>query len=132
MAGKPVSCLPISMISVKHASKALTVSHTCRLTGTYVHTMGVIISRDISKFTAIFLAFLIVFSGSFYLSLRYDTSTVLFDGNGTLVSGRGINSDQRSLHGEGMLLHEVFYTGLRSLLESGSVLTYFKSGGGLR
>ena len=94
--------------------------------------MGVIISRDISKFTAIFLAFLIVFSGSFYLSLRYDTSTVLFDGNGTLVSGRGINSDQRSLHGEGMLLHEVFYTGLRSLLESGSVLTYFKSGGGLR
>ena len=27
MAGKPVSCLPISMISVKHASKALTVSH---------------------------------------------------------------------------------------------------------
>lgn len=106
--------------------------HARRLTGTYVHTMGVIISRDISRFTAIFLAFLIVFSGSFYLSLRYDTSAVIFDGNGTLVSGGGINSDQRSLDGEGSLLHEVYFTGLRSLLESGSVLTYFESGGGFR
>ena len=79
-----------------------------------------------------FLTFLIIFSGSFYLSLRYDTSAILFDGNGTLVSGGGINSDQRSLDGDGMLFHEVFYTGLRSLIESGSVLTYFENGGGFR
>ena len=104
----------------------------CRLTGTYVHTLGVIISRDISKFTAIFLAFLIVFSGSFYLSLRYDDSVISFDVNGTLVSGRGINSDLRSLDGEGRLLHEVYFTGLRSLVESGSVLSYYGSDGGFR
>ncbi len=94
--------------------------------------MGVVISRDISRFTAIFIAFLIVFSGSFYFSLRYDTSPVLFDGNDTLVSGRGINSDQRRLDGEGKFLYDVFYIGLRSLLESGSVLKYFESSGGFR
>ena len=94
--------------------------------------MRIILSGDISRFLLVFMGILATFSGSFYLSLRYDDSAIVFDKNGTLVSGSGLNSDQRNLTGEGKEYYEVLYTGLRSFLETGSVLAYFGSNGGFR
>ena len=85
--------------------------------------------RDITKFVLIFLVALITFTGSFCLSLRYDDSAVFYK-NGNSFSGSGFNSDQRNLTGEGDVYHEVLFTGMRSFIESGSVLTYYGEGGG--
>ena len=107
-----------------------TLFESCRATGIYIYALVIILLRDVSKFVLIFLGNLILFTGTFYLSLRYDDS--VFDKNGTLVSGGGLNSDQRNLTGEGREYYEVLFTGLRSLIESGSVLTYYSSNGGFR
>ena len=78
----------------------------------------------------VFLIMLAIFSGAFYLSLRYDDTSVILS-NSTLPGG-GVNSDQRGLDGEGQLLHEVYFTGLRVLIEAGSALSYYGANGSLR
>ena len=80
----------------------------------------------------IFLISLAIFSGAFYLSLRYDDSLVTLPGSNTTSPGGGVNSDLRNLDGEGRLLHEVYVTGLRSLTEAGSVLNYYEPSGSFR
>ena len=104
----------------------------CRLTGAYVETLRIILSRDILRFMTIFLVILGIFSGAFYLSLRYDDTLVTLPGSNTTSSGGGVNSDLRKLVGEGRLLHEVYFTGLRALIEAGSVLNYYGTSGSLR
>ena len=47
------------------------------LTGTYIQTLVIIISRDIVKFLAMFCVVLMIFSGTFLLSLRYDSAVLL-------------------------------------------------------
>ena len=80
----------------------------------------------------IFLVILGIFSGAFYFSLRYDDTLVTLPGSNTTSPGGGVNSDLRNLDGEGRLLHEVFFTGLRALVEAGSVLNYYGPNGNLR
>ena len=80
----------------------------------------------------IFLVILGIFSGPFYLSLRYDDTLVTLPGSNTTSPGGGVNSDLRNLDGEGRLLHEVFFTGLRALTEAESVLNYYGPSGSLR
>ena len=80
----------------------------------------------------IFLVILGIFSGAFYLSLRYDGTLVTLPGSNTTSPGGGANSDLRKLDGEGKLLHEVLFTGLRSLVEASSVLNYYGPSGSLR
>lgn len=72
----------------------------------------------------VFLATLAILSGAFYLSLRYDDTLITHPGSNTTSPGGGVNSDVRNLHGEGQLLHEVYFLGLRALIEAGSVLNY--------
>ena len=71
----------------------------------------------------VFLATLGIFSGAFYLSLRYDDTLITHPGSNTTSPGGGVNSDVRNLT-EGRLLHEVYFLGLRALIEAGSVLNY--------
>ena len=94
--------------------------------------MRIILSRDILRFMIIFLVAMYIFSGPFYLSLRYDDTLVTLPGSNTTSPGGGVNSDLRKLDGEGRLLHEVFFTALRSLVEAGSVLSYYGASGSLR
>ena len=108
-----------------------------RVTGAYVQTLRIVISRDIVRFMVVFIILLILFSGAFHLSLRYDDTLVTTQGSNitspNMTSpGGGVNSDLRDLDGEGRLLHEVYFTGLRVLIEAGSVLNYYGSSGGLR
>ena len=107
------------------------------MTGAYVQTLRIIISRDIVRFMAVFIILLFLFSGAFYLSLRYDDTLVTTLGSNTTSSnttspGGGVNSDLRDLDGEGRLLHEVYFTGLRVLIEASSVLNYYGPSGGFR
>ena len=95
-----------------------------------MHTLRIIVTRDIVRFMAVFLILLVIFSGGFYLSLRYDDSFVAH-GNTTFLGG-GTNSDSQLLDGEGRLLHEVYFTGLRALIEAGSVLNYYGPDGSFR
>jgi len=97
-----------------------------------VQTLRIILSRDILRFMIIFLVSLGIFSGAFYLSLRYDDTLVTPPGSNTTSPGGGVNSDLRKLDGEGTLLYEVYFTGLRSLIEADSVLNYYGPGGSLR
>ena len=78
-----------------------------------------------------FLILLVIFSGGFYFSLRYDDSFVMHPDNSTWMGG-GVNSDLQTLDGEGRLLHEVYFTGLRALIEAGSVLNYYGPDGSFR
>ena len=103
-----------------------------RLTGAYVQTLRIIIARDIVRFMTVFLISLVIFSGAFYLSLRYDDTLVVPPSSNATSPGGGINSDQRDLDGEGRLLHEVYFTGLRALIEAGSVLNYYGANGSFR
>ena len=104
----------------------------CRLTGPYIHALLIIAARDILRFMVVFTIMLAVFSGAFYLSLRYDDTSVTSISSNTTSPGGGVNSDQRDLDGEGRLLHEVYFTGLRVLIEAGSALNYYGSNGSLR
>lgn len=97
-----------------------------------MQTLRIILSRDILRFMTIFLVSLGIFSGAFYLSLRYDDTVVTPPGSNTTSPGGGVNSDLRKLDGEGTLLYEVYFTGLRSLIEADSVLNYYGPGGSLR
>ena len=111
-----------------------------RVTGVYVQTLRIIIARDILRFMAVFFVLLVIFSGAFYLSLRYDDTVLIRPGSNSNATnnsnatafGGGINSDQRELDGEGRLLHEVYFTGLRILIEAGSVLNYYGPNGSFR
>lgn len=94
-----------------------------------MHALLIIAARDILRFMVVFMIMLTMFSGAFYLSLRYDDTYVL---SNTTSPGGGVNSDQRRLGGEGMLLHEVYFTGLRVLIEAGSALSYYGANGSLR
>ena len=80
----------------------------------------------------VFLVILGIFSGAFYLSLRYDDTLVTLPGSNTTSPGGGVNSDLRNLDGEGRLLHEVYFTGVRALIEASSVLNYYGASGSLR
>ena len=125
-----VCCLPCNVFK-------LLCSFPYRVTGAYVQTLRIIISRDIVRFMAVFIILLFLFSGALYLSLRYDDTLVTTLGSNTTSPnmtspGGGVNSDLRNLDGEGRLLHEVYFTGLRVLIESGSVLNYYGPSGGLR
>ena len=97
-----------------------------------METLRIILSRDILRFMTVFLVILGIFSGAFYLSLRYDDTLVTLPGRNTTSPGGGVNSDLRNLDGEGRLLHEVFFTGLRALVEAGSVLNYYGPNDNLR
>ncbi len=104
----------------------------CRLTGPYVHALLIIVARDILRFMVVFMIMLATFSGAFYLSLRYDDSVIISTSSNTTSPGGGVNSDQRGLDGEGQLLHEVYFTGLRVLIETRSALSYYGANGSLR
>ena len=97
-----------------------------------MHALLIIAARDILRFMVVFMIILIMFSGAFYLSLRYDDTYVLSTTMNTTSPGGGLNSDQRRLDGEGQLLHEVYFTGLRVLIEAGSALSYYGANGSLR
>ena len=103
---------------------------TCRLTGAYVRALLIIAARDILRFMVVFLIMLAIFSGAFYLSLRYDDTSVI--SSNTTLPGGGVNSDQRGLDGEGKLFHEVYFTGLRVLIEADRALSYYGANGSLR
>ena len=97
-----------------------------------MHALLIIAARDILRFMVVFMIMLAMFSGAFYLSLRYDDSIIKSASSNTTSPGGGINSDQRELDGEGQLLHEVYFTGLRVLIEAGSALSYYGANGSLR
>ena len=50
-----------------------------RWSSTYVHTLFIILNRDLTKFLAIFIVFLIGFSGAFFLALQLDRPATLND-----------------------------------------------------
>ena len=93
-----------------------------------MRTLVIICFQDVVKFMTVFFATLVILSGAFYLSLRYDDTLITHPGSNTTLPGGGVNSDVRNLHGVGQLLYDVYFLGLRALIEAGSVLNY----GGLR
>lgn len=84
------------------------------------------------KFMNVFVIVMLMFSGSFYFSLRYDDSMITHNGSNSTSPGGGVNADLQRLDGLAKLLHEVYFTGLRTLVEAGSVLDYYGSSGSLR
>jgi hypothetical protein len=62
---------------------------------------------------------LFIIGGAFYLSLRYDASLQILESNSTNAASY--------IPGDTRLLHEIYFTGLRTLIEAGPTLTYYSS-----
>ncbi|BFZ24803.1 hypothetical protein BsWGS_27842 [Bradybaena similaris] len=80
-----------------------------RQTGAYAQVLWRIISHDFLQFTILFLVILLSFSGSFILALR--------------------GEDSLNVHEETDSFWNVLFTGVRTLIEGQSVVTYAGTGG---
>lgn len=61
----------------------------CRWSSTYVQTLLIIAKRDLTKFLAIFLVYLVGFSGAFRLALNVDRTYA----TGVVQAGGGSSGD---------------------------------------
>jgi hypothetical protein len=84
-----------------------------KITGVYVRILLKIVKSDIVKFTILYIVFLFFFVGAFYFALRAGV-TILSDGR--------LVSDVNLFSLETLYPWHVLFTGLRILVESGSII----------
>lgn len=133
-AGNDWEWITSSLTYVTFALRGLKYLLGLRSVGKYVNILVLVIKRDVIPFMIVFTVVLVMFTGSFYCALRAEV-----DQNRFAIINASVDSDNGSnitrvrssldKYQETMSFPLVFLTGVRMMVEGGSVIDYYGSEG---